>query len=86
MGALSALYLRLECRSVARPTRFEQHQWLGDKRSMVVHDLDGTVDGCRLDDLLASEKFLTFGPDLLAEARNRGFHHCRHCVREGDAS
>jgi len=26
-----------------------------------------------VDDLLASEKFLAFGPDTLAEARNRGY-------------
>ena len=71
---------------MARPTRFEHFQWLGDKRSMRVHDLDAVVDGCDLDDLLASEKFLTFGPDVLAEARNRGFHACPHCNRETAAS
>jgi hypothetical protein len=71
---------------MARPTRFEHNQWLGDKRSMRVHDLDNTVDGCELDDLMASEKFLAFGPDLLAEARNRCFHPCPHCVTETDAS
>ena len=61
-----------------RPTLFENNRWLGDKRSFEVHDLDNTDDGCGIDDLLVSERFLTFGPDLLAEARNRGFraHDC----------
>ncbi len=68
-------------RLMARPGRFEHHQWLGDKRNMRVHDLDGTVDACELEDLLASEKFATFGPDVLPEARNRGYHPCPHCVR-----
>lgn len=68
---------------MARPSRFESQQWLGDKRSMVVHDLDQVVDDCQLDDLLASEKFLTFGPDVLAEARNRCFHACPHCAKAG---
>jgi hypothetical protein len=71
---------------MARPTRFEHNQWLGDKRNMRVHDLDNTADGCELDDLLASEKFLAFGPDLLAEARNRCFRPCPHCVRLDAAS
>jgi len=46
---------------------------------MVVHDLDRTGDTCRLDDLLASERFATFGPDSLLEARNRGYRQCRRC-------
>jgi hypothetical protein len=71
---------------MARPTRFEHNRWLGDKRSMVVHDLDNTGDGCAIDDLMASEKFLAFGPDTLPEARNRCFEPCRHCVAESSVS
>lgn len=66
---------------MARPIRFEHHRWLGDKRVMVVHNLDATAPECGIDELMASEQFLSFGPDELAEARNRGFHPCRHCVR-----
>jgi hypothetical protein len=66
--------------AVARPTRFEHFQWLGDKRSMRVHDLDRTTDACRIDELMASEAFASFGPDALPEARNRGYKPCRHCV------
>ena len=65
---------------MARPTRFEHHQWLGDKRTQVVHDLDHTTDACAIDELMASEKFAAFGPDLLAEARNRGYKPCRFCA------
>ena len=50
-----------------------------------MHDLDNLVDACAIDDLLTSEKFLTFGPDVLAEARNRGFRPCPHCVEETSA-
>ena len=67
---------------MGRPTRFEQHRWLGDKRSMRVHDLDATVDGCAIDDLLRSEQFLAFGPDTLPEARNRCYRPCPHCVAD----
>jgi hypothetical protein len=66
---------------MTRPTRFEHNQWLGDKRTMVVHDLDQVVDACAIDDLMRSEQFASFGPDLLAEARNRGYRPCPHCVR-----
>ena len=31
---------------MARPSRFEDYRWLGDKRSMVVHDLDNVTDAC----------------------------------------
>jgi len=66
--------------AMARPVRFEHNRWLGDKRSMVVHDLDATVEACAIPGLLASEQFASFGPDVLAEARNRGYHACRHCA------
>ena len=68
---------------MARPTRFEDFRWLGDKRNQRVHDLDNIQPSCRLDDLLTSEQFATFGPDRLAEARNRGYRPCRHCTPAG---
>jgi len=57
-----------------RPTRFEHHRFVGDKRTLTVFDLDADdVDGDLIDDLMASERYLCFGPDSLAEARNRGY-------------
>ncbi len=57
---------------------FEDHRYLGDKRTQRVYDLDAVDDdpdvAARIADLLASEKFLAFSPDTLAEARNRGYH------------
>ena len=66
---------------MSRPTRFEHHRYVGDKRSHLVHDLDQTAEQCHIDELMASAQFLAFGPDTLAEARNRGFRPCRHCSR-----
>jgi hypothetical protein len=71
---------------MSRPIRFEHFRWLGDKRSLRVHDLDNIADACRLDDLLASEKFATFGPDELVEAKNRCYKPCPHCVRGDEAA
>jgi hypothetical protein len=65
---------------VSRPTRFEHNQYVGDKRTRFVHDLDATTDDCRIGDLLASEQFQAFGPDSLAEARNRGFRPHPACT------
>ncbi|MBI2169524.1 MAG: hypothetical protein HYU28_08505 [Actinobacteria bacterium] len=65
---------------MTRPTRFEEHQYLGDKRVQRVHDLDAATDACAVDELMASEKFAAFGPDTLAEAANRGYRPCRHCL------
>ena len=59
-----------------RPIRFEHNQWLGDKRTQKVYDLDDeATDPEVIAELMASEAFLCFGPDTLAEARNRGYHH-----------
>ena len=60
-----------------KPKGFEETQFLGDKRSQVVYDLDGDVDQAVIDELMASEQFLSFGPDTLAEARNRGYKPAR---------
>ena len=65
---------------MSRPSRFEEHRWLGDKRIQIVHDLDNIQPECELDELLAAEQFATFGPDELPEARNRGYRPCAHCV------
>ena len=65
---------------MARPRNFEEHQWLGDKRTQRVHDLDNIQPACRLDELLASEQFASFAPDILPEARNRGYHAHHPCA------
>jgi hypothetical protein len=62
---------------VSRPTRFEHSRYVGDKRTQVVYDLDmygvDDVVTAAVDELLTAETFLAFGPDTLAEARNRGY-------------
>jgi hypothetical protein len=57
---------------MTRPTRFEEFRYLGDKRTQRVYDLD-TAPAEKIDELMASEQFAAFGPDTLAEARNRGY-------------
>ena len=58
-----------------RPGKFEHHRYLGDKRTQVVYDIDELDDAHApiIEELLAAETFLCFGPDTLAEARNRGY-------------
>jgi hypothetical protein len=56
-----------------RPTRFEHTRWLGDKRSQVVYDVDSAPQEL-IDEVVAAESGLCFGPDTLVEARNRGYH------------
>jgi hypothetical protein len=58
---------------VERPTRFEHHRWLGDKRTQVVYDLDTFTDPAVIDELMEAQTFVCFGPDTLPEARNRGY-------------
>jgi hypothetical protein len=54
-----------------RPTRFEHHQFVGDKRTQVVHDLDRCTPDV-IDELMQARTYLCFGPDTLVEASNRG--------------
>lgn len=62
-----------------RLARFADHRWVGDKRSQVAHDVDNCTSPEVLDELVKAETFICFGPDTLAEARNRGYHRCGRC-------
>jgi hypothetical protein len=60
--------------AVTRPARFEEHRYLGDKRTQVLYDLDADdLDQSLIDELMEAETFLAFAPDSVAEARNRGY-------------
>ena len=56
-----------------RPSRFEHSRFLGDKRTQLVYDLDSWADEAVITELVDAEVGLSFGPDTLAEARNRGY-------------
>jgi len=58
-----------------RPGKFEHHQYVGDKRTQVVYDVDAidAEDEHLITELMAAETYIGFGPDTLAEARNRGY-------------
>ena len=60
-------------RPVERPGKFEQSRWVGDKRTLIVYDVDGMKDSSIIDELMAAGTYASFGPDTLAEARNRGY-------------
>ena len=65
-----------------RPIRFEHTRWLGDKRNQIVHDVDASTDQASIDDIVKEGVGLCFGPDTLAEARNRGYRLCESCCAE----
>jgi len=56
-----------------RPIKFEHTRFLGDKRTQLVYDLDTWTDQAVIDEIVEAEVGLCFGPDTLAEARNRGY-------------
>jgi len=60
-----------------KPTRFEEHRYLGDKRTQKVYDLDLIDDdegiATAVARIMSAESFASFAPDTLAEARNRGY-------------
>lgn len=57
----------------SRPTRFEEHRWLGDKRTQHVYDLDTYPDQDVIDGIVEAGAGQAFAPDTLPEARNRGY-------------
>jgi hypothetical protein len=66
--------------------QFEHQRYLGDKRTQVVYDLellDDPAVAAAVDELVASEQFAAFGPDTLAEARNRGYRPHRSIGSDG---
>ncbi len=69
---------------MSRPRQFEHFRYLGDKRNQVVHDLDNATEACAVDDIVAAETYLAFGPDTLVEARNRTYRPCKLCCRATD--
>ena len=60
-----------------RPVRFEHTRYLGDKRTQLVYDVDEWTDAAVIDEVVAAETGTCFGPDTLAEARNRGYRLAR---------
>ena len=62
-----------------RIRHFEHHRYIGLRDSMLVFDTDDTDQAARVAELVGAGGALerlavsTFGPDTLAEARNRGF-------------
>jgi hypothetical protein len=64
-----------------RPTRFEHSRFLGDKRTQLVYDLDSWTDATVIDEIVAAEVGTVFGPDTIAEARNRGYTLAREGSR-----
>lgn len=60
-----------------RPIRFEHARFLGDKRTQLVYDLDEWTDRAIIDEIVREGVGIQFGPDSLAEARNRGYSLAR---------
>jgi len=56
-----------------RPGNFEHFRWVGDKRTQIVYDVDAMTDPEPINELMEAGTFICFGPDTLAEARNRGY-------------
>jgi hypothetical protein len=58
-----------------RPKQFPHYQHVGDKRTQVVYDIDALDDSAAeiVAELMESQAYICFGPDTVAEARNRGY-------------
>jgi len=43
-----------------------------------VYDVDATTNEAAVNELIESEQYMSFNPDTLAEARNRGYRIAKH--------
>jgi hypothetical protein len=75
---------------VSRPSALEHFRYVGDKASQVVYDQDLAASdesvATAIADIVARESFACFGPDTLAEARNRGYRPHRSVRVATDAA
>ncbi len=53
--------------------KFEHSRFIGDKRTQLVYDLDSWDDADLINEIVEAGVALSFGPDTLPEARNRGY-------------
>jgi hypothetical protein len=53
--------------------KYEHSRFIGDKRTQLVYDLESWDDEDTINEIVAEGVGLSFGPDTLAEARNRGY-------------
>jgi hypothetical protein len=56
-----------------RHPKFENSRYLGDKRTQLVYDLDSWDDDAVVSEFVDAGVALSFAPDSLPEARNRGY-------------
>ena len=56
-----------------RHPKFEHSRYLGDKRTQLVYDLDSWEDEHVINEFVDAGVGLSFAPDELPEARNRGY-------------
>jgi len=62
------------------------HRYIGDKRTQMVYDTDDpSLEQAVVDELMQCGQFTCFGPDLLSEARNRGYRLARLARRPRQA-
>ena len=53
--------------------KFEHSRFLGDKRTQLVYDLESWDDDAAINEFVDLGVALSFAPDTLPEARNRGY-------------
>ncbi|MEO6987950.1 MAG: hypothetical protein ABI239_04810 [Aquihabitans sp.] len=66
-----------------RPTKFEHHRYVGDKRTQVVYDFE-TAPEDLIEELMEARTYMSFGPDTLVEASNRGYRPHSSCAAVDD--
>ena len=70
------------CRRNVPP--FNGHRYVGDRRTMLVHDLDHEdpdVRGCGITGL-TPDSIEVFEPDTLKQAYRQGYEFCPSCIGE----
>ena len=67
------VYFQIASAVMDHHPKFEESRFLGDKRTQLVYDLESWDDDAAINEFVDLGVALSFAPDTLPEARNRGY-------------
>ena len=63
-----------------RRAQFPDKRLVGDRRYMLVHNVDNEHNLCRIDDIIKADAVETFETDSIDEATDKGYDPCESCM------
>jgi hypothetical protein len=55
-------------------------QYLGNRHTTEVHDLEKETNDCQVDEIISAGHAVVFSPDTLGQAHSESYDNCAYCV------